>query len=88
MDVNVIMNNTVIGGQYDIAMQIIPRVGEKIVLECFLNGKDLKAYKKICDELRDRAGRKGLWYNVTVKDVMYLRHTRKGDCVQLVVRWE
>ena len=87
MDVNVIMNNTG-GGQYDITMQIIPRAGEKIVLEHFLNGKDLKSYKKICEELRDRAGGKGFCYEVTVKDVRYLRHTRKGDYVQLVVRWE
>jgi hypothetical protein len=88
MDVNIIMDHTIVTAQYDITMQIIPRIGEKIALVCFLNGKDLESYKKTCDVLRDSDGRKGLWYEVTVKDVRYLRHTRKGDYVQLVVRWE
>lgn len=89
MDVNILMINAAITGrEYEIVMQIIPRVGEKIVLQCFLNGKDSKSYKKTCEELRDRAGKKGLWYDVTVKDVRYLRHTRKGDYVQLLVQLE
>lgn len=87
MKVNVIMINCG-GGQWDIQMSNIPRIGEKLILKSFLNGKDEKQCKSICDKLRDNAGKKGYWYEMTVKDVRYTRHKRDGDYVQLSVMLE
>ena len=89
MKVNVIMNNCVIGGQYDIVMASIPRIGEELCLDCFLHGKNKKAFREICDELSDEAGFKGGGrYSLTINKVRYLRNMTNGDYVELWARWE